>query len=114
MLNDDIVLAWLMQMTTHVAEMHARAGKPAATNNAGPRLHDHQTIDWEPEGFSRWMGWRGQEEQERETDWPPDMVRTERNERHMRAFKKLREENEELWKFLRSLRDELDRRCRER
>ena len=109
-MKDEDVLAWLIQMTTYVAG-ELRARKP--TTNAGPQLHD-ETINWQPEGFSRWMGWRGEAEQQREIDWPPDMVRTERNERHIRAFKKLREENEELWKFLRSLRDELDRRCRER
>ena len=110
--KDEDVLAWLIQMTTYVAaELQARK---TPTSNAGPRLHDTHTINREPEDFSRWMGWRGQEAQDEETAWPADMVRTERNERHMRAFKKLREENEELWKFLRSLRDELDRRCRDR
>lgn len=102
-MKDEIIVTWL-QTAIAIAEL-ARASNTPLTE---PR--DLNVINIETEGFSRWMGWRGQDEQEREIDWPPDMVRTERNARHMRAFKKLREENEEFRRFLLSLRDELNRR----
>src|SRR2546425_3848487 len=107
-MNDDTIIAWLMQMTSHIAELHARSGQP--TTNAGPHFNDKQTITIEPEDFSRWMGWRGQEAQEQETGWPADELRQERNERHSKAFGALREENAELRRFLLSIRDELNRK----
>jgi len=107
--KDEDVLAWLIQMTTYVAaELQTR--KTTTTNNAGPRLHDNQTINWEPEDFSRWMGWRGEAAQNEETAWPAEELRQERKERHNRAFAKLREENAELRRFLSWLRDELTKR----
>jgi hypothetical protein len=104
-MNDDQIIDWLIRMTTHVAQLHA-GRKPS---NAGPK-DDLRTITWEDEGFARWMGWRGQEAQERETAWPAEELRQERAERSRRRFRELREENAELKSFLRSLRDELDRR----
>lgn len=108
-MKDEDVLTWLMQMTTHVAELHSRRdGRPST--NAGPNFNDRHTFTVEPEDFSRWMGWRGQEAQEQETAWPAEELRQERKERHSRAFAKLREENAELRRFLSWLRDELTKR----
>src|SRR5437660_11159935 len=102
-MNDESIL-WLLH---HIAKLHDRTSN--TQTNAGPRYHaDSFTI--EDEGFSRWMGWRGQEAQGEETAWPAAELRQEREERHRRAFKKLREENAELRKFLISLRSEIDRR----
>jgi len=105
-MDDETILTWLIQITSHIAELHGRRNQ----NNKGPRFHEVRTFDVEDEGFSRWMGWRGEEEQIKETDWPAGMVRDERSKRHIREFKKLREENEEMKRFLWSLRDELNRR----
>src|SRR2546427_4800015 len=88
-MNDDALLHWLIQMTSHIAKLHAER-KP---NNAGPRYHaDSFTI--EDEDFSRWMGWRGPEPQGEETAWPADELRQERADRHRQAFKQLRRSEE--------------------
>jgi len=66
-MTDDQVMQFLMAVAGYVAELH-RAGKHAPAgkeSNAGPRFED-DSIPWEEEGFSRWMGWRGEAEQERE------------------------------------------------
>jgi len=108
-MNDESILQWLIHMTSHIAKLHERTKAPRS--NAGPRYNDGiQTVNIEDEGFSRWMGWRGQEAQEEETAWPAGELRQERADRHRRAFKRLREENAELRKFLISLRAEIDRR----
>src|SRR5437667_6305470 len=104
-MNDDQIIDWLIRMTTHVAQLHAGRKVTNAEPNDGMR-----TITWEDEAFARWMGWRGEEAQDRETAWPADELRQERAGRSRRRFKELREENEELKRFLRSLRDELNRR----
>lgn len=108
-MNDESIL-WLLH---HIAKLHDRTENtsPDTQTNAGPRFNDGiRTINIEDEGFSRWMGWRGQEAQEEETSWPAGELRQEREERHRRAFKRLREENAELRQFLLSLRAEIDRR----
>jgi len=63
-MSDDEIIRFLMAMTIHVAQIHARHTTKKETN-AGPRFSD-DSIPIEPEGFARWMGWRGPEEQERE------------------------------------------------
>ncbi len=104
-MNDESIL-WLLH---HIAQLHEKTSKPAT--NAGPRFEDGiRTVNIEDEGFSRWMGWRGQDAQEDETAWPAGELRQEREERHRKAFKRLREENAELRQFLISLRAEIDRR----
>jgi hypothetical protein len=106
-MTDETILQFLIQMTAHVAKLHAER----KTTNAGPRYNDGiQTVNIEDEGFSRWMGWRGQEAQGEETAWPADELRQERADRHQRAFKRLREENAELRQFLISIRAEIDRK----
>jgi hypothetical protein len=63
-MDDDLVAEFLMQLAGYVAKLHERS-RAGAGSNAGPRFDD-DSIPWEEEGFSRWMGWRGEEEQERE------------------------------------------------
>lgn len=65
MKTDDEVMHFLMAVAAYVAELHARSRRPGAETNAGVRFSD-DSIPWEEEGFSRWMGWRGPDEQERE------------------------------------------------
>jgi len=65
MTDDEVVMRFLMAVAGYVAELHARTRRPDKTTNAGPRFED-DSIPWEDEGFSRWMGWRGEAEQERE------------------------------------------------
>ena len=93
------VLSWLMQMTSLIAELHChnanvhphnanvhphdanRPRRPQPESNLGPRHPDAHGIEWAEEGFSRWMGWRGQEGHDQETSWPADQLRNERNAR---------------------------------
>jgi hypothetical protein len=66
-MHDEKVLEWLMGITTYIARLHYRlrqAQKPET--NAGPRYYEANVYEAYDEGFARWMGWRGQEEQERE------------------------------------------------
>jgi hypothetical protein len=62
-MHDDDVMRFLMGVAAYVAELHTH-GQEKKTN-AGPRYND-DSIPAEEEGFARWMGWRGEEEQERE------------------------------------------------
>jgi len=65
-MTDDQVMHFLMHVSSYVAQLHERT-RLATTqpSNAGPRFGD-DSIPAEPEDFARWMGWRGEAEQERE------------------------------------------------
>jgi len=72
------------------------ARKAQIVSNAGPLFHEAKTFTIEEEGFSRWMGWRGEEAQEQETAWPMEQLKAERQQTHWGEFRRLREENEKL------------------
>ena len=108
-MNDEQFCSWLMFVTRELMA-HRQPRTAAPTDNAGPRYHEANTYTIEEEPFSRWMGWRGEEAQQQECAWPADELKAERQARHTRAFKELREENAELRKFLISIRSEIDRR----
>jgi hypothetical protein len=63
-MSDDQVMRFLMAIAAYVAELHARPKEKKSTN-AGSH-YDDDSIPAEEEGFARWMGWRGEDEQERE------------------------------------------------
>jgi hypothetical protein len=106
-MTDEQYVSWLMFVTRELMA-HRPPRTAAPTDNAGPRYHDANTYTIEDEPFSRWMGWRGQDAQEQECAWPADELKAERQARHMRAFKQLRDENAELRRFLVSLRSGID------
>ena len=89
-----------MFVTDQVASLRSARGD----TNAGPRYNVQDTTTIEEEGFSRWMGWRGEVEQEREMDWPADLLKEERLNR---SYRKVWLENRELRSLLRSIRDEI-------
>src|SRR5437867_1266938 len=60
--TDAEVIRFLMGLAGYIAQLHLSSKKET---NAGPRFHD-DSIPAEEEGFARWMGWRGPEEQEAE------------------------------------------------
>jgi len=66
-MTNDEVLRFLMAVAGYVAQLHGRGPeqKEPQETNAGPRF-DAEDIPAEEEGFARWMGWRGPEEQEKE------------------------------------------------
>ena len=67
-MDDEAVLRWLSGMTTYIANLHQhlkQKPKPEESN-AGPRYHEHNVHEAFDEGFARWMGYRGEEAQERE------------------------------------------------
>jgi len=64
-MDDEQMAVFLMRLAGYIAQLHERNRGAGAGSNAGPRFED-DSIPWEEEGFSRWMGWRGEEEQERE------------------------------------------------
>jgi len=65
-MDDDNVIRFLMAVAGYVAHLHAisRETQPSPSNS-GEKFHDG-SIPWMEEGFARWMGYRGEEEQERE------------------------------------------------
>lgn len=67
-MTDQQIIKFLIGIACYVVQLHERAQTPPEPQtNAGTRFHeDFSTINWEHEGFARWMGWRGEEEQERE------------------------------------------------
>jgi len=64
-MENDKVIQFLMSVAGYVAELHRETRQAEKGTNKGERFDD-DSIPWEEEGFSRWMGWRGEEEQERE------------------------------------------------
>ena len=64
-MNDEFLIEWLMGITTYIVNLHHGLKREKPETNAGPRFHA-DSITWEEEGFSRWMGWRGEEAQEEE------------------------------------------------
>lgn len=104
---DRELLKLLMQMTTAIAAIAARANGLDFQNSNTPK----DGIPWMDEGFARWMGYRGQEGHDEETAWSSEQLRNERKERHWVQFRKLKEENAELRSFLYSMRDALNQFC---
>lgn len=72
-MTDQQMMIFLMNLSGYLVQLHERSRDKTAPA-AEPAAYDHNTINWEHEGFSRWMGWRGEEDQERE-------VREMRNEK---------------------------------
>jgi hypothetical protein len=105
-MTNDQYESWLMFVTR---ELLAQKKSRSPTSNAGPRYHEMNTYTIEDEPFSRWMGWRGQDAQEQETDWPADEVKAERYARRSERSSRLKQENAELRKFLISIRSGIDR-----
>ena len=64
-MTDNDVLKFLMSLAGCVVRIWLESRRNSPPSNAGPhfRSEDRETVD---EAFARWMGWRGQEEQERE------------------------------------------------
>ncbi len=109
-MDDDQLLAFLIQATTLLVKMRSEQRGAAASpppSNAGPRFDAAKTYTVEEEGFSRWMGWRGEEEQSRElASTDPQALKEIRIER---SREQLRKRNRELNRFVRFLRDECDK-----
>jgi hypothetical protein len=64
-MSDEVVIRFLMFLAAAILRLHRNSDKN------GPPLHEKEKFGadaWEAfdEGFARWMGWRGPEEQERE------------------------------------------------
>lgn len=64
-MTDEQVMRFLMAVAGEVARLHRKTREDRPQTNAGPKAggQDREVFD---EGFSRWMGWRGQEAQEEE------------------------------------------------
>jgi hypothetical protein len=86
-MEDDQFLAWLMFVTRELTRVRNRA---SSGTNAGPRFGERNTFTAEDEGFLRWMGWRGEVEQERECSWPAEDLKKERLERTGKFGKRIR------------------------
>lgn len=104
-MEDDFILTFLVQMTARVAQLHAERTTTQPQSNAGPRYNvknEHTVYD---EGFSRWMGWRGEDQQEREIRRiSPEDLKAERMER---SYRKVWEENRDLKAVLKFLHSEI-------
>lgn len=65
-MGDDDVIRFLMNVAGVVIRLHLKSRVNSPTNaNRGPNWEKDWTEAFD-EGFARWMGWRGPEEQERE------------------------------------------------
>lgn len=106
-MTDEQFIRLVFVVTRELMAWQPRTAAPSG--NAGPRFHEGNTFTIEEEPFSRWMGWRGQDAQEQECSWPADELKAERQARHMKEFKRLRDENAELWRFLFDLQKGLER-----
>lgn len=67
-MHDETFLQFLIGITTYIVNLHHRVH--ASSSHTGPfhadqAFHD-SSIPWEDEGFSRWMGWRGEAAQDEE------------------------------------------------
>jgi len=103
-MNDEQFIQWLMFVTDQVSSLRSAR---AAPTNAGPRYNVQDTTTIEQEGFSRWMGWRGEAEQEREMSWSTADLKEERLER---SYRKVWRENQDLKSLLRFIREEISKR----
>jgi hypothetical protein len=65
-MEDDRVIEFLMAVAGVVIRLHRESRVNSPTNaNRGPNWEKGWSEAFD-EGFARWMGWRGPEEQERE------------------------------------------------
>ena len=100
-MDDQQFLAWLMFVTRELS----RRSSPAS--NAGPRYWDKDTFVVDDEAFLRWMGWRGEEAQERECSWAAEDLKQERLDR---SYRKVWKENQELKSLLRFIHAEIGKK----